>query len=258
MLFRSGVVYAVMDSVTKIVAMGGDFRRIRLTFQEYFEKLTEDISWGKPLAALLGALKVQRELEIPSIGGKDSMSGTFNDISVPPALISFAVTTAKADSIISNEFKKTGSNIVLVPLKKRDNGLPDFDLYKVAMDRIHELISDKKILAAHPVGRGGAFIGIVKMAVGNKIGAFINNIIKEELLASNYGDMILEISKKEKPEELFAGIDYKLIGETKDQSSIQLNYDGQEKKYRLSDVIKKWKAPLSEVFPTRKIGRAHV
>lgn len=246
-----GAVYAVMDSVTKIVAMGGDFRRIRLTFQEYFEKLTEDISWGKPLAALLGALKVQRELEIPSIGGKDSMSGTFNDISVPPALISFAVTTAKADSIISNEFKKTGSNIVLVPLKKRDNGLPDFDLYKVAMDRIHELISDKKILAAHPVGRGGAFIGIVKMAVGNKIGAFINNIIKEELLASNYGDMILEISKKEKPEELFAGIDYKLIGETKDQSSIQLNYDGQEKKYRLSDVIKKWEAPLSEVFPTR-------
>lgn len=246
-----GAVYAVMDSVTKIVAMGGDFRRIRLTFQEYFEKLTEDISWGKPLAALLGALKVQRELEIPSIGGKDSMSGTFNDISVPPALISFAVTTAKADSIISNEFKKTGSNIVLVPLKKRDNGLPDFDLYKVAMDRIHELISDKKILAAHPVGRGGAFIGIVKMAVGNKIGAFINNITKEELLASNYGDMILEISKKEKPEELFAGIDYKLIGETKDQSSIQLNYDGQEKKYRLSDVIKKWEAPLSEVFPTR-------
>ena len=89
------------------------------------------------------------------------------------------------------------------------------------------------------------------MAVGNKIGAFINNIIKEELLASNYGDMILEISKKEKPEELFADIDYKLIGETKDQSSIQLNYNGQEKKYRLSDVIKKWEAPLSEVFPTR-------
>lgn len=246
-----GAVYAVMDSVTKIVAMGGDFRTIRLTFQEYFEKLASEEAWGKPLAALLGALKVQRELEIPSIGGKDSMSGTFNDISVPPALISFAVTTAKADKIISNEFKKVGSNIVLIPLQKKDNGLLDFDSYKIAMDKVHQLILNGKILSAHPVGKGGAFIGVVKMAVGNKIGLCINNITKNELLASNYGDLILEISKKEDPEKLFGDVDYKVIGATKDQSSIKVSYDGHEKKYGISDIIKKWEAPLSEVFPTR-------
>lgn len=246
-----GAIYAVMDSVTKIVAMGGNFRKIRLTFQEYFEKMSEPESWGKPLAALLGALKVQKELEIPSIGGKDSMSGTFNDISVPPALISFAVTTAKADKVISNEFKKIGSNIVLIPLRKKDNGIPDFDAYKMSMDKVHESILDGKILAAHPVGRGGAFMGIVKMSVGNKIGVHINNITKEELLSSNYGDIILEVSKKISLEDMLGDIDYKIIGETKNQSSIRLTYDGHEKKYGLSDIIKKWEAPLAEVFPTR-------
>ena len=108
-----GALYAVMDSVTKIAAMGGDYRKIRLTFQEYFEKLGEDPArWGKPMAALLGALRVQKELEIPAIGGKDSMSGTFMDIDVPPTLASFAITTVDADEVISTELKQAGSTLV--------------------------------------------------------------------------------------------------------------------------------------------------
>lgn len=121
----------------------------------------------------------------------------------------------------------------------------------MSMDKVYESICDGKILAAHPVGRGGAFMGIVKMSVGNKIGVHINNITKEELLSSNYGDIILEVSKKISLEDMLGDIDYKIIGETKNQSSIRLTYDGHEKKYGLSDIIKKWEAPLAEVFPTR-------
>ena len=128
-----GAVYAVVDSVTKIVAMGGDRKKVRLTFQEFFGRMASDVMWGKPMAALLGALKVQKELGIPAIGGKDSMSGTFEDINVPPALVSFAVCAADADRIISTEFKKCGSTIVLVPAVWDENKMIDFEAYRNSM-----------------------------------------------------------------------------------------------------------------------------
>ena len=205
-----GAFYAVIDSVTKVVAMGGSRKDIYLSFQEYFEKLgTKDESWGKPLAALLGGLQVQRELGIPAIGGKDSMSGTFMDINVPPALISFAITTADASKVISTEFKKKDSQIVLLAAKRDDRYLIEFESYRASMDRIEELVSKGKILAANTIGKGGVFMALVKMAVGNKIGLTVDEITRAELNAASYGSMVMEISKKEDADRLFKGVEYK-------------------------------------------------
>lgn len=246
-----GAMYAVIDSVTKIVAMGGNFRKIRLTFQEYFEKLGSDESWGKPLGALLGSVKVQKELEIPSIGGKDSMSGTFMDINVPPALLSFAVCTEDADKILSTEFKKSGSHIVSVLPQKDEDGVIDFEKYKAAMDKIYELAQAGKIISACPTGRGGIFIATVKMAVGNKIGACINNIEDIGPGETAYGGMLLEIAKKEDPTELFGGLEIAVIGKTSEQGGLKIVNGGLEKKLSLSDITRRWEAPLESVFPVR-------
>ncbi|MEG0430781.1 MAG: phosphoribosylformylglycinamidine synthase [Anaerovoracaceae bacterium] len=245
-----GAMYAVVDSVTKIVAMGGDFRKVRLTFQEYFEKLIGDEAWGKPMAALLGALRVQKELEIPAIGGKDSMSGTFMDINVPPALISFAVNTCDAKDVMSTELKKSGSKLVYIESKWDENNIIDFASYKAAMDKVHSLILEGKVLAANTIGQGGVFISLVKMAVGNKIGATIDNISEQNLKAAKYGSLLLEIPKKEDIDELFGDIEVKVIGETNDTSSIKIDIDGKVQKFGLSEIIKKWSAPLEGVFPT--------
>lgn len=251
-----GALYAVMDSVTRIVAMGGDYSKVRLSFQEYFEKLSGDESWGKPLAALLGALKVQRALGIPAIGGKDSMSGTFLDRNVPPALISFAVAVASASRIISPEIKKAGSKLVVVALSKDGRGIPDFDAWKKAMDRIHQLIGEQKILSANPLGRGGIFVSLVKMAAGNRIGASLYSMSQRELTEAGYGSMMLEIGKKEDVSALMGDVPYKVIGETTDQASIQYLIDGDQKKISLNEAIKRWTSPLEEVFPTRPAGEA--
>ena len=246
-----GALYAVVDSVTKIVAMGGDRRAIRLSFQEYFEKLTSDEAWGKPLAALLGALKVQKALEIPAIGGKDSMSGTFMDLNVPPALISFAMTTAKASQIISPEIKKVGSKLVVISVNKDGKGIPDFEAYKKAMDQVHNLVIDGKILSANPIGRGGLFVSLVKMAVGNKIGASLYSMSLRELTEAAYGSLLLEISKKEDINALMNDVPYKVVGETTEQTSILYVIDGEQKKISLNEVIKRWTSPLEDVFPTK-------
>jgi len=246
-----GAINAVMDTVTKIVAMGGNRRNIRLSFQEYFEKLSGDEAWGKPLAALLGALKVQKALEIPAIGGKDSMSGTFMDRNVPPALISFAMTTARASKIISPEIKKIGSKLVVLSVNKDGRGIPDFEAYKKSMDRVHGLIMEGKILSANPIGRGGIFISLTKMAVGNKIGASLYSMSLRELTEASYGSLLLEVSKKEDVSALMHDVPYKVIGETTDQASIIYVIDGEQKKISLNEVLKRWTAPLEEVFPTK-------
>ena len=246
-----GAMYAVVDSVTKIGAMGGDIRKIRLTFQEYFEKLTKDESWGKPMAALLGGLKVQKELEIPSIGGKDSMSGTFMDINVPPALISFAVCVEDADKIISPEFKKAGSRIVALVPEYDDRGIMDFEKYRRTMDKVYDLIQDGKILAASPIGKGGIFMAAVKMAAGNRIGVCLDKMDGLNPGKAFYGGLILEIGKKDGPEELFGDVDIKVIGKTNDQGSFKVVSGGLEKKISLNDLIKRWEAPLENVFPVR-------
>ena len=241
-----GALYAVIDSVTKIAAMGGDYRKIRLTFQEYFEKLGEDPArWGKPMAALLGALRVQQELEIPAIGGKDSMSGTFMDIDVPPTLASFAITAVDADDIISTEFKEAGSHLVLVTAPAGKDGIPDFDIYRNNMAKIRELAAAGKILAADTVGRGGIYMTLVKMAVGNGIGADAKTTA--DILAPLYGSVILEIPACENARELMSGAVFEIIGKTTADSRLTINGETEE----LAEITACWQKPLEGIFPVR-------
>ena len=173
-----GGYYAVIESLAKVVALGGDFRKVRLSLQEYFERLGQDKSrWGKPLAALLGAFLVEKELDIPSIGGKDSMSGSFEDIDVPPTLISFAVTADQVDNIVSNDFKKAGSQVVLAALDMDDKGLIDLDQLKANYSRIKELVDRGLILAAQSVKHGGIARTVSEMAFGNMIGFRFESLI---------------------------------------------------------------------------------
>ena len=244
--------YAVVDSVTKIVAMGGDARGVRLTFQEYFERMTEKPEvWGKPFMSLLGALKVQKELEIPSIGGKDSMSGTFMDINVPPTLVSFAVAVTGANQVISTEFKKENSQLVLLEAKYDEKGELDFAGYRKNMDKVHELAKEGKILAAATVGKGGIFISAVKMAVGNRIGARLENVSEAELYAANYGSLVLEVAADMNVAETFAGTTYKVVGSTTADEKLTVKTDVSSFEYSLVDITKKWTEPLEDVFPVR-------
>lgn len=237
--------YAVIDSVTKLVAMGADYKAIRLTFQEYFEKLGDNPKrWGKPFAALLGALRVQRELQIPSIGGKDSMSGTFMDIDVPPTLVSFGICAMDADEIVSTEFKKAGSYLVYLPVKRNAHGIIDFDAYRASMDKVRELTAAKKVLAASAIGEGGMFMTLVKMAVGNKIGACAPDAENTSL---EYGALVLEIGESEDIDALFAGIEYQIIGRTTDAEKVIMK--GLEKD--LNEIVAEWEAPLEGVFPVK-------
>ena len=244
-----GGMYAVIESIAKVVAMGGDFRKIRLTFQEYFEKLGQDSErWGKPFSALLGAYLVQKRLNIPSIGGKDSMSGTFNELSVPPTLISFAVDVASAEKVVSPEFKKEGSFVVLIPLDIDKDGMPDFDMMERNYTKIYELINEKKILAASTVKYGGIGRSISEMCFGNKIGFSFNGKIEpEELFISKYGSLIVEINKEEKIKDLLAGIQYEVLGVT-GEDYIEVNGE----KISLDELIDEWEKPLEKVFPIKE------
>lgn len=240
-----GAMYAVIDSVTKMVAMGADYKTIRLTFQEYFEKLGQEPKrWGKPFAALLGALRVQKELEIPSIGGKDSMSGTFMDINVPPTLVSFAVAALDADQVISTELKEKGSQLVYLPAARDSQGILDFARYRKAMDKVRSLTARKKVLAASAIGEGGLFMTLVKMAAGNKIGV---SAPETENTGLEYGALVLEIAASEDIAGLFGGVDYQIIGETTEKAFITMKGISMD----LDRIISKWEAPLEGVFPVK-------
>ena len=240
-----GAMYAVIDSVTKMVAMGADYKTIRLTFQEYFEKLGDNPKrWGKPFAALLGALRVQKELEIPSIGGKDSMSGTFMDINVPPTLVSFAVAALDAGEVVSTELKQAGSQLVYLPASRDKEGIIDFTAYKKSMDKVRELTAAKRVLSASAIGEGGLFMTLVKMAVGNKIGVCAP---ETENTGLDYGGMVLELSADESLETLFEGVTFRKIGNTTDREEILMKGISMS----LDEIIRKWEAPLEGVFPVR-------
>mgnify|MGYP003938452263 CR=1 FL=1 len=244
-----GGYYAVIESIAKVVALGGDFRMIRLSFQEYFEKLGEDpIKWGKPFGALLGAFLVQKNLDIPSIGGKDSMSGTFEDINVPPTLVSFAVTTEKIDNIISKEFKKSGSNVVLVNIDMDEMGLVNFENLKKSYIRIKELADKGYVLAASAVRYGGIGRSICEMAFGNKIGFRFNREVLDRLYRPLYGSIILEITEEANLEELLEGINYSFLGTTIEDEQIELG----EEIIPLDEIIAAWEKPLMEVFPIKE------
>ncbi len=243
-----GAVFAVVEAMAKVVSMGGDYRKVRMTFQEYFEKPGKDASrWGKPFSALLGAYYAQMKLGIPSIGGKDSMSGTFKDIDVPPTLVAFAVCVNDVQSMMSTEFKNAGSQVVMVNVTRDSNELPDFNQLDRTYTRIHELISQGKITAAHSVRQGGVAEAISRMCFGNMIGIEMANIDAAELFMPDYGSIIVEVKQGEDAGKIFEGLEYRVIGSTTNKSAISVNGTVIE----LKELLQGWMEPLENVFPTK-------
>ena len=239
--------YAVIESVTKIAAMGGDYRKIRLTFQEYFERLGNNPSrWGKPFAALLGAYQAQSDLGLPAIGGKDSMSGSFGQLDVPPTLVSFAVAVEKASKIVSNELKKVGSKLVLLMAEKNDDYTLNVEIFKNNLEALYKLTSNKKVLSASTVRFGGIAETLSKISFGNKIGIKFNGLSKEELFGLNYGSVIVEVAADEDLNKAFEGCNYKVIGETRERPVIiSEEYDFT---FNIDDLIRVYEKKLSTVF----------
>jgi len=238
--------YSVVESVSKIVATGGNYKTIRLSLQEYFEKLgNEPEKWGKPFSALLGAYKAMKEFEIPAVGGKDSMSGTFKDMNVPPTLISFAITTENIDNIVSPELKSENSVLVVLKSEKDSFGLPDFDELRKNYSFIYELVKEKKILSMKAVKRGGVFEALILMSFGNKIGVKISdNFEQNDLFFPDYGSILIEIKGNENIDKLFENFNYKIIGRTISDEKIE--FKNQE--LLLDELIDKWRKPLNDVF----------
>ena len=240
-----GSIYAVLHSVAKIAASGGDVTKIRLTFQEYFERLgTDPYRWGKPLAALLGAYDVQMGLGLPSIGGKDSMSGSFNDIDVPPTLCSFAVDVADYMDVVTTELKEAGNVLLKIDIKKDEFDKPD---YANVLDTYGALLKDikaGKIESAYAVGFGGIIEAVSKMAFGNKLGVHIlDGISKDELVAKDYGSIIIEV----KPEnETKLAVPAKVIGGVK--ASATFTYG--DSTITMEEALEAWTNKLEKVFPT--------
>ena len=241
-----GAIYAVVDSVAKVVATGGDYKKIRFTFQEYFRRMTEDPKrWSQPFAALLGAYDAQMGFGLPSIGGKDSMSGTFNDIDVPPTLVSFAVDVAKEKDIITPEFKEVGSKIVKFEICRDQYEKPNYECMMKLYDAIHEMIQNGTIISAYALDSKGVIPAVSKMAFGNKIGVSVSGQIPgADLFAPGYGDIIAEVPA-DKIDDV--NVSYVLIGETTDDATLKYG----EESISLDDAIKTWEKPLEKVFPTR-------
>lgn len=244
-----GALYAVVESICKLVAVGGDYKTTRLTFQEYFEKLGKDkTKWGKPFSALLGAYYAQKEFEIPAIGGKDSMSGTFEHINVPPTLVSFAVDTVDAEYVVSQEFKKAGSVLAVIKTPTLESGIPDFDVLKKNLDKIRELTQAKKVLASYALGYGGLGEAIAKMAFGNKIGFEVaKDVNADKLFDPAYGNIALEMDKADLA--LLEDLDYKVAGKTIEGQYIEV--DGY--KVCLGKIYKAYESTLEPIFPTKAV-----
>ncbi len=241
-----GATYAVVESVAKIVAAGGNHKDIYLSFQEYFERLGKDVTkWGKPFSALLGAFVAQMELGIGSIGGKDSMSGTFKDLTVPPTLVSFAVDAVDVNNVISPEFKKAGSKIVYVKLARDEYDLPKFDEMDKLYTQLEMLIKTGQVISASTVKVGGVAEALSKMSFGNNIGVKICNIDLEELFKPVFGSFVLEM--KEDTEELLKGFDYTVIGTTQEKPVIEIAGIS----ITLDEAVKAWIEKLERVFATQ-------
>lgn len=232
-----GAVCAVVESIAKVVAAGGTYEHCWLTFQEYFERTQgKPERWGKPFAALLGAYRAQLEMGCGAIGGKDSMSGTFEHIDVPPTLVSFAVSTAKAPDVISAEFKAAGHKIGYIAPKYDENGLPIFDSVKEVFRTVEKLIKDKKAVSVWSIAHGGVAEGIFKMSLGNQIGAKLDKLTDEELFTPVYGAFIMELTKEAD------GV--KTIGETVADYTITSG----DVKLDVASLEKKWDGVLEPIF----------
>ena len=240
-----GAIYAVTESIAKIVAAGGDYSKIRFTFQEYFRRMTEDPHrWSQPFAALLGAYSAQLGYGLPSIGGKDSMSGTFEDIDVPPTLVSFAVDIATEKDIITPELKKAGDKLVWLRIETDNYDIPVYDKVMDQYGKFTEDIHSGRIVAAYALDRHGIAAAVSKMAFGNGMGVKIEHDVDErDLFAPAFGDIIAEVPA-DKVSEL--GITYTVIGEVTDHEAIEYK----DMKIALGEAEAAWEETLEKVFPT--------
>ncbi len=240
-----GAAYAVTESVAKIVAAGGDYRKIRFTFQEYFRRMTEDPHrWSHPFTALLGAYSAQLGFGLPSIGGKDSMSGTFEDIDVPPTLVSFAVDVAKEKEIITPELKRAGSKLVWLRIPTDENDLPVYEKVMEQYGKLSDDIRDGKIISAYVPDRHGVIAAVSKMAFGNGMGVKIeHHMDARELFAPAFGDLIAEVPA-ERVGEL--RITYTVIGEVTDNGTFAYG----NTVIGIDEAVNAWKEPLEKVFKT--------
>ena len=238
-----GAISAVIESIAKVVAAGGSYKKCWLTFQEYFERTQNDPSrWGKPFASLLGALKAQLEFGCGAIGGKDSMSGTFENIDVPPTLVSFAVSIASSNKIVSPEFKVPGNKVILITPEYDENGLPDFASVRKCFDKIESIVAADRAKAIWTIGAGGVSEGIAKMCFGNKLGfKFAKKLTSEQLFIPCYGSFIVEINGSTKGSET-------VIGEVTPQSKGFI-IDNIDYKVSLDELQSAWESKLEPIYP---------
>ncbi len=259
-----GSAYSVISSVAKIVAAGGDYKKIRFTFQEYFRRLGEDPKrWGEPLAALLGAYDAQTKLGLPSIGGKDSMSGSFNEIDVPPTLVSFAVDTAKLSDVVTNEFKKAGSRVVVFDMARDEYDLPDYKQAMAMYDAIHELSGKGIFNAMYALGKNGIAEAMSKMAFGNGFGIRLcGKVSYEEAFAPAYGSILAEIDEDKLDVLDRAGLTYRKVGKVTDDGVFRWKLNsgccdtdgacnGEFMEIPAAEALKAYTQTLEKVFPTR-------
>lgn len=242
-----GGYYAVVNSVIKAVALGCDYKKIRLSFQEYFERLDNNSEkWGKPLKALLGAFTVMKSLNIPSIGGKDSMSGSFEEIDVPPSLISFAVGLSNTDKVVSREFKTCKNNLILIETPMNDKNLLNLEQLKLNLERISKLIEDKKIESISDVDSFGIVKTVCDMSFGNEMGLKFENFDERFLYGKNPGGILIEIS-----DENLSSLDfkYKLIGKITDK----FNLEFKDCVVNLSDILNKSNEVFKDIYPEIKV-----
>ncbi|MEQ2490730.1 phosphoribosylformylglycinamidine synthase [Blautia obeum] len=240
-----GAAYAVTESVARIVATGGDYKKIRFTFQEYFRRMTEDPKrWSQPFSALLGAYAAQMGFGLPSIGGKDSMSGTFNEIDVPPTLVSFAVDVAKIQDVITPELKKAGNKLVWLRAPRDQYDLPDYAGIMDQYEKLHNDIQAGKVVSAYALDRHGIAAAVSKMAFGNALGVKIeHNLDPRDFFAPGFGDIIMEVPA-DKVGQL--SITYTLIGEVTDDGKFSYGNTAITEK----EAEEAWKGTLERVFKT--------
>ena len=241
-----GAVYAVVDSVAKIAAGGGDISKIRMTYQEYFQRMTENPkTWGQPFSALLGAYDAQLGFGLPSIGGKDSMSGSFNDIHVPPTLVSFAVDVATDKNMITPELKKAGNVLVYFPVTRNEEDLPDYEELKTMYGDFFSDVEAGRIQSAYALGARGIAEAVSKMSFGNRLGVklSVENLDSAELFAPEYGALIAEVRPEDAGHLKAAG---RVIGEVTADGTLSYG----DTKVALQEAVLAWTRPLEKVFPS--------
>ena len=246
-----GAVYAVVESMAKIVAGGGDASKIRFTFQEYFRRMTADPErWSQPFAALLGAYDVQIGFGLPSIGGKDSMSGTFNDIDVPPTLVSFAVDIAKQGDIVTPELKKAGSKLVRFEIEKDDFDIPMYDAVAELYAAIHELTEEGTVLSAYALDAKGVAAALSKMAFGNKLGVAVDSeLTEDDLFGNGLGDILVEIPADKLDMLGERELEYTFIGTVTEEPVFTYG----DVRISMEEALEAWTSKLEKVFPTKAV-----